>query len=377
MDVLYSGFDGLDVTYQGAVSGGLLVKLKAAKLQAQEEKRPVVYIEHGGQSLGVARAGAPGFAYKVDTGPDGEVWMIADSGRTDAWNIRVSVRSLALATRGYRAQVERLEKLLELFGAVTLDHRVARVDVCADVAAPDFVLDPTRIVAHWRTTNSQYWSGEDHSVVSQGGRVNSVTLGKMPGRQVIIYDKRREVIDRQKSYWWDVWGVDRSVKVWRVEVRAGKDHLRDTWGVRRLDDLEACLQSMVADAMQSVRLLDDEQTDSNVTRQAVHPLWAVVREAFAKLLAWTGEAERAAKVIEGYRDALRERFHRLMGGMLASYTVILGEPPFGRSEEVAQAATDGLTRWMVANPRRFAESWKRARARFRILEADETVMVAA
>jgi hypothetical protein len=27
----------------------------------------------------------------------------------------------------------------------------------------------------------------------------------MTGRQVIIYDKRREVVDKHKLIWWDIW----------------------------------------------------------------------------------------------------------------------------------------------------------------------------
>jgi len=31
-----------------------------------------------------------------------------------------------------------------------------------------------------------------------------VAVGKMLERQVFIYDKRREVIDRHKPIWWDI-----------------------------------------------------------------------------------------------------------------------------------------------------------------------------
>jgi hypothetical protein len=96
----------------------------------------------------------------------------------------------------------------------------------------------------------------------------------MPNRQVIVYDKRAEVIARSKTYWWAIWNdalrrqnlpllryvplrrenepdaapvtlpfkgaecvdIDATQpdisRIWRVEFRAGKDYLKDTWGSR-------------------------------------------------------------------------------------------------------------------------------------------------
>jgi len=62
-------------------------------------------------------------------------------------------------------------------------------------------------------------------------------------RQVFIYDKRREVIDRHKPIWWDIWNAtfagddspplnptDRTAsRVWRAEIRAVKDLPNDRW----------------------------------------------------------------------------------------------------------------------------------------------------
>ena len=41
----------------------------------------------------------------------------------------------------------------------------------------------------------------ESAAVARGGRVESVMIGKMPGRQLVIYDKTREIVAHQKPYW--------------------------------------------------------------------------------------------------------------------------------------------------------------------------------
>ena len=109
------------------------------------------------------------------------------------------------------------------------------------------------------------------------GRVcESVTIGKMPGRQIIVYDKRREAIDKRKPHWFKVWGInpnDRTKQVWRVKLHAGKAHLRDGWNMRTFADVEAAIGDVFKTALEDVRYVDGHQTDSNVSRQTPHPLW--------------------------------------------------------------------------------------------------------
>ena len=57
----------------------------------------------------------------------------------------------------------------------------------------------------------------------------------MPGRQIIVYDKRREAIAKRKLFWFKVWNIERddpAQKVARIEVRAGKKELKDRWHLR-------------------------------------------------------------------------------------------------------------------------------------------------
>jgi hypothetical protein len=85
---------------------------------------------------------------------------------------------------------------------------IGRADFCIDILAPDFELTPDQVVIHSHSNRSVYLSQpSDLSSNGKSGRFTSVTAGKMPGRQVIIYDKRREVIDKNKPLWWDIWNA--------------------------------------------------------------------------------------------------------------------------------------------------------------------------
>ena len=97
-----------------------------------------------------------------------------------------------------------------------------------DFLAGTFKLNLDRFIAHPRTKKRPHW-GEiepasdrnQPSAVCRGRRLESVTIGKMPGRQVIVYDKRREAIEQRKLFWFKVWGIDRSdrsAEIWRVEL---------------------------------------------------------------------------------------------------------------------------------------------------------------
>ena len=135
------------------------------------------------------------------------------------------------------------------------------------ILAPGFVLEPERFVMHSHATRIDH--SEPDPMVRHGtsGRVTSVTVGKMPNRQVIVYDKRKEVIARRKVHWWEIWNAclahrgeppldpkDREgSQVWRVELRAGKSHLKKRWGGKTWADLDDKLGSLLLKTLDEVR----------------------------------------------------------------------------------------------------------------------------
>jgi hypothetical protein len=82
--------------------------------------------------------------------------------------------------------------------------------------------------------------------------MTSVTVDQMPRRQFIVYDKRSEVITQHKVHWWEIWNAGRRAsclptldpkdrigsRVWRVELRAGKEHLKERWAISKWAELD-------------------------------------------------------------------------------------------------------------------------------------------
>src|SRR4051794_26653627 len=100
IEVLYRGFDGLDLAMQGALRRDLVAHLEDAKTRAQNGRQPVL-VHYGDASFHVAETGAPsGYAFRCSTGDDGAIWFFKRGMNRADWNIRVSVRSMALALYG-------------------------------------------------------------------------------------------------------------------------------------------------------------------------------------------------------------------------------------------------------------------------------------
>lgn len=340
MKLIYQNFDKLDVTFQGAVPEDILNKLAQARETAQAEKRDVL-AELGAEAMPVmvAETGAKGgYKYRFDTGHDGEIWFIAHSSRRDQWNIRVSVKSLALALYGYEAVKDRLLKRLMALGAKGLPRKdspndamteaplesMARFDYCFDFAMDAaFMPLPDRFIAHQRCKKHCHGERGIYSA-SSGDRVNTVRVGEMPGREATIYDKNNEMLSSAKQYWWDIWGLDRETfkgAVWRVEVRAGKGEL-DKWNIKRFKDFEAKAGDVVAATLKAIRYTEPLKDDSNRSRWPMHPVWRESLNASFKALAPYSSNASREKIMVDYRQNLINRYREMLIGVLVSYTAL-------------------------------------------------------
>lgn len=392
MKTLYHGFDGLEVAFQGCVSRGFLDTLQRAKESAQEHEKPET-VTYNGLTFEVFATGASGYSFRLDTGPDGETWFIANSEKPHGWNLRVSVKSMALALYGYSAVRATIFKRLEAFRATVQAHSVGRVDFAVDVEAEGFTINPERVVCHWRSTCSQHREqsrtkaqddeGREIEIVGQGGKVNSLTVGKMPGRQVIIYNKRREVIDRRKVHWWKIWYPDEDVSkevtarpVWRVEIRAGKRELKDRWNVSTFDDLETLLPAILTETLEAIRLHADEQTDTNVTRQAVHELWQIAA-GFAAYPFSEDDQISPAPVIAESQKAMRDKYEALVAGLAASYAVVCDIPADIAPDKIATGLVEAIRTRIMCYPGKFRDAHSRAEKRLRFMKDAATWNMAA
>ena len=299
LTVLHRGFDTIALSIQSNIGPELFAFLEAEQERAEQEKRDVL-VDYNGVQLHLKGHGGHGYKFIASGGPDGATWFFKKPNSKDKWGIRLSFGSFFLAMHGLGAAKSHCEHVLGRLGVryKPEDVSIARVDVCVDILAPNFEVIPDHFVMHSATGRRDYVTNEDYSVNGKSGRVTSVTIGSTRNRQVIVYDKRAEVIAHSKSYWWDIWNdtLRRQIcktealyhnalspnaddaennRVWRVEIRAGKDLLKDRWGIRTWEQLFDCFGDLCTEAGELVRYTEPTAGDVNRARWPNHPLWEI------------------------------------------------------------------------------------------------------
>jgi len=308
--ILYQGVDTLDVAIKGALPQPILDELEAAKVEAEkmlsDKQGYGVTLGPDKLKLFVKATGMRGgYRYVFIDDPTGAIWSVKANTNPDDWNFFVSARALGLLCKTYDGMKAHMESMLKSLGAQIKEVSVNRIDYAIDIAATNFELDMRNFVAPGVAKLRAYYSTDnelddignrapkdkqDHiGAVMSGGRFESVTIGKMPGRQVIVYDKLKAAKDLKTPYWFDVWGIDPSdpcTQVWRVEIRGGKEAL-DRFILkaqhRNYETIEAALPKFLVKATDNIRYVTDKGEVSNVTRSNVHPLWVAAQQALEAL----------------------------------------------------------------------------------------------
>ena len=293
--LLYSGFDTLDYAMQGCLPFEVLEQLQMAKVQAQKVKAPVS-INIGPENIlvQVLQSGRNGgYTYQIHMGKVGAIYAIKDSPHPNDWNIFVNIGSAMLLQHGYYKAKEITLSELKGFGTILGMESINRVDYCFDFLIENFTLRPEQMIAPPTSTKTGYLEGrsiDDKSMFAFRGRnLDTLTVGKNPNLQVQIYNKRREALQKKKLYWFDVWNIDpqdKDKQIIRVEVRAYKDHLKKTWGLKTFQDIENSYGDDVTAALEKIRYLNDNQNYDtvNVTRATLHPLWIETQREARKAL---------------------------------------------------------------------------------------------
>ena len=293
---LYAGIDTLDFALQGCLDFKALKLLKTAKEEALKIQSDHV-INFGKKQVPViiSKSGrAGGYAFGLNTGKVGAHFLFKDSPHPNDWNIFVNISSAMLLEHGYHKTKGIILQSLKDFGATIGQESIHRIDFCSDFLMPEgFSPRAEQIIAPPNSKKTAYLEGksiDDKSMFAfKGKNLQTLTVGSLPNLQVQIYDKRREAIIKKKFYWFKVWNInpkDKSKNVWRIEVRAGKKHLKGKWKISTFQDLEDSLGDVISAALERIRYLADNQDYEtvNVTRAALHPLWSEAQRAAKKAL---------------------------------------------------------------------------------------------
>lgn len=324
--LLFAGIDTLDVAFAGALPHSALEALEKARQEAQESQEPVLAsIGTNNVDMHVSGHGMRGgYAFIIDTGPLGAKWMFKNNADPRQWNIFASPNATMLLAYGYEGTRDKLWKFLDVIGAKISDHSINRADFAMDFQTENFELQQDQFVAHSHTKVSTHYEKQGNtndenqpSAVMRGRRSESVTIGKQPGRQIIVYDKRREAIEKQKPFWFNAWGKDRhkpNLEVWRIEVRAGKKELKDKYQIRTFDDFEVGIGDVMVYALDKIKYLDDRQSDSNVSRQALHPLWVEAQAVAAENLCQFQSGLTPDQIVQITREQAIDRYSNLCIG---------------------------------------------------------------
>ncbi len=335
--VLYAGFDTLDIAFEATLPQETLDVLEQARNQAEasQKEEPVKIGRADGTFLIKPHGQRGGFRYIVTNGPTGAIFSIKKNATNpNDWNLFVSVRALCLLTKGYDGTKAWLQDILAAMGFTVKSHSVNRLDYAVDILAPDFRLDPNCFVTPAQSKVGMFWSkdtllddeGNKAQAVMRGHNFESVTIGKMPNRQVIVYDKRRAAIDLKTPYWFEAWGIDKDdpgARVWRVEIRAGKGVFEKKLLKRPLSAIEAILRDYLCDTAHQVRYVTSRDDISNVTRSIAHPLWQTLGEHLAELPESYEPALPQARTLailrqQRYEMALKQAFGNLLNALLLS-----------------------------------------------------------
>ncbi|MEX0582770.1 MAG: hypothetical protein WD185_03795, partial [Sneathiella sp.] len=111
-------------------------------------------------------------------------------------------------------------------------------------------------------------------------------------------------------------------QIWRVELRAGKTHLKDRWNIRKWADLDDKLGDLMQEILFAIRYCIPS-SDTNRARWPVDPLWHRVRQEMQSDLFEMACNASPSAVKEIIRHEHAEMLGRQITGLSASYAAIL------------------------------------------------------
>ncbi|UWR79985.1 hypothetical protein K4K97_15510 [Phaeobacter inhibens] len=377
-DILHSGFDGLKFTVETDIPPDLCTALAEAKARAVQTNAETV-LEFGSVALSVRRTG--GSAFSAHTGEYGAEWYFLDPENRPANNpgITVDFRAFLLATGRLDAAEKHFRTCMDAFGIRYADHllRVTRVDYAIDFLAPWFEPDREALVVPPGTRIQEHTGIDETETHATGARVTGLRAGAVANRQLVIYDKRQEVMQKGKMGWLTIWNDARAQlnrppldlsdrlasQVWRFELRMGSKQLRNRWEMRSWQDLRDMVGDAYTEFCEKIRYTCPT-TDSNRARWPTHDLWRDVASVIANDLHENCSGVLPSEVIETNRAEHMRMLDRQILGLFVSRAAASEVQP-GEFQDFLDSHIETLKRLSEEHPTPLPERLSKAAARYR------------
>jgi hypothetical protein len=339
--ILHAGFDGLKFTVMADIPPDFRAALFDAKAEATRTNAPAIR-EFGDIPLAVRRSG--GMAFSAHTGDHGAEWYFLDPENRPDNNpgITVDFRAFLLATGGLDKAEAHFRDCMDAFGIRYEEHllRVSRVDFAVDLLAPWFAPNRDALVVPPGTRITEHTGVDETETHATGARVTGLRAGAVANRQLVIYDKRQEIMQQHKLGWLPIWNAalakrglppldlsDRDTsQVWRFELRMGSKQLRNRWEMRSWRNLREMIGDAFAEFCERMRYTVPTG-DSNRSRWPTHDLWGQVTEVVGQEL----EQHRLGVLPNAVKEANRAEHMRMLDrqilGLLVSRAAATGIDP--------------------------------------------------
>lgn len=281
---------------------------------------------------------------------------------------RGAMDSLCLALYGYEKTKEKILRTLSeailAKGPEYNDHipqeRISRIDYCFDFHfTEEFQPSYLNFVCAGRTKKGVL--GELFMQAECTGQfIEYVRIGKMPNRQVVIYNKTREISATKKSYWWQLWGLEKSEfkgDIWRVEIRAGKKEL-NKWNLRTFTDFKKMVGDVISTTLDEFKYTTPNPNDKNMTRWPMSPIWQkAIKASQSNLLIYSSKASRK-RVIKELKENVINNYKKLIFGIFVGYTAAAGKD-ISEIPGVMELVCDEILEQAAHNPAKFKQKYKK------------------
>lgn len=368
--LLGHNFDTVQESFNLELPPPLLERLQWDKDRAAEQETPVEFT-FGGELFQIWLGASQGKKYVIEH----DDFQIHFGSPKQSWPITVRYLAAGLWEHGIDALKERVMKCLlkECNPAVGEEdwdrpetwQRINRVDYAFDFHSPDFTREMMAGMVRQKVLAP---SGVKLGVIGTSLRDETLQIGYCrPGLCIQVYDKGKEITDMSGKTWmyrvWEREGYyppleERGKDVWRVEVRFGKDYIKDR-GILTLAQFRDALRELLAEALFSRRLTAPSATDDHRERWPLHPLWAAVYDASGR----AGEYAPIGRQITLRRDAMADCLDKQITGSLRARATLGGDYDGQIKDHVGETCIEAVEE----DPEHFQKVAK-ARERYRFLE---------